>query len=287
MFLTFKHIKNYTYLILACCSGMHLTKAMEQPTDLVTLPTEAKVHIISFLVSAGNVQEAIKNIKALSLTSKYFNNFINDPHVLDSLIKGISKHFDKPFVETAIVLSTPNALKWLKDYLQQHPQEKELVNKHLLEAIEKDNKNLIEFTLHAGADVNQADTNGNPPLSFAVQQGHKDIVELLLEHGADVNGTDRNNYTSLHWAVIYDHIEIAMLLLQYGATVNQADIHHYTPLHMAASKGYSNIIELLLKAGADVNQVNMFGDTPSRTADRYNHKSITEILLKYGATAPF
>jgi hypothetical protein len=280
MLVTFRHIKNYIYLILACCSVMYATKAMEQQTSFATLPTEAKVHIISFLVSAKNVQEAIKNIKALAITSKYFSNFINDPRVLDSLIKGISKHFDKPLVEAAIAFSTPSALKWLKDHLQQHPQEKEPLTKHLLEAIEKGNKNLIEFALHAGADINAQDKDGYTRLHWATFIGNKDIVELLLKAGADVNKADNYGKTSLHKAARKGYKDIVELLLQHGADINAQDMFGRTPLHWAAYDGNKLIVELLLEKDANARIKSNNNQTAAQLAVDKGYYDIAALLAK-------
>jgi hypothetical protein len=72
------------YIALALCSDIYLTNAMEQPTSALEekteehispfedLASELKVYSISFLMSAESEQKAIRNIKALFLTSKEF-----------------------------------------------------------------------------------------------------------------------------------------------------------------------------------------------------------------------
>jgi ankyrin repeat protein len=259
-----KEIRIYTYLMLVYCSGMYLTKAMEQEAldreqkaaeetgSLETLPRDVKTYIISFLESAENIHQAIKNIQSLSRTSREFNALINNPRALGNFIQDISKQYTISPVDVAIAFSTPSALKWLKDYLQQHPKEKEPLNKHLLEAIEKGNKNLIEFALYAGADVNKADEDGNTPLHEATSSGKKDIVKLLLNAGATINQGNNEGLTPLHWAVHNGNKAMVEFLLQHKANINQTDRSGHTPLYWSTLKGRKgkDIVELLRKHGA-------------------------------------
>jgi len=41
--------------------------------------------------------------------------------------------------------------------------------------------------LKNGADINKKTKNGTTPLSFACYSGNKDLIEYLLENGADIN----------------------------------------------------------------------------------------------------
>ncbi|MFC1736976.1 ankyrin repeat domain-containing protein [Candidatus Hydrogenedentota bacterium] len=55
------------------------------------------------------------------------------------------------------------------------------------------------------------------PLHFAAAQGHKDIVEFLIENGADVNAKSEDGSTPLFIAVEMEQPEIAQLLFEQGA----------------------------------------------------------------------
>jgi hypothetical protein len=273
MFLIPKQIKSYIYLMVACCSAMYLTKAMEQQTPemekkaeeeqvsfLANVPKEIKTHIISFLESAKDVYEAVRNIKALSLTSKYFHNLISNPKVLGSLIEAISKRFDISPTHVAIEFNNPNAVHWLKSYIQQQPpsQRQELVNK--------------------------VDNGGYTPLHQATFKGNKDIVELLLDAGADTNTqAGKNLYTPLLLAACHDKNDIAELLVKARADVNRANRDDTTPLHCAARNGNKDLVKLLLDAGADVNVQDIYGDTPLDSAVSNGHEEIVKLLREHGA----
>jgi hypothetical protein len=387
MFLTPKQIISSIYLILVCCSGIYITKAMEQSTleieksteeqtkSLANLPPELKAYIISFLISAKNADEAVKNIKFLAATSKEFYNLINDPHILGNLMLEISNRFNslsglanlpekienhhvcqvisfltnpynlnlqkalkntmlpsllsKEFFESindprilgslileisnrfkmlpssvarallsknigvgisilspldiAIKFSTPSALKWLENYLQQNPQEKEHLDQLLIEAAKEGDKNLIEFLLKAGATVNEQNEYGATPLWKAVTSGNKEIVELLLDAGADVNKAGEGGLTMLQHAANEGYKDIGKLLLEAGADVNQADNYGRTPLRWAASNGHKDTVELLLAYGVDVNTVDRDRCTPLDLAVSLGHKDVVELLLDAGA----
>jgi hypothetical protein len=264
MLITSKKIRKYIYLIIVCCSGTCVTIAMEQPipetekkaeeeqvNSFENLSPDLKAHIVSFLETAKDEKEAIRNVKALSLTSKEFYKLINDPLVLGNLIKEISKQFKKTLIDVVLAFSTPNALNWIKGYIQQYPQEKELLNQHLLEAIKHHNKKLLEFLLDVGANVNaQNIIDGSTPLQSAAYWDKKDILELLLKAGANVNQADNDGDTALYWAVINVSNDAIKLLLAAGADINAQNNRGFTPLSKAAYEGRQDIAALLRKHGA-------------------------------------
>jgi ankyrin repeat protein len=117
----------------------------------------------------------------------------------------------------------------------------------------------------------------------AIKRGQKEKVKELLEQGADVN-TDKDGYTALCWACWYGHYEIAELLLQYGALVDlPIPIIRITPLMLASWYGYPKIVESLLKHGANPNNKTCFGQTALSGALKNGHKEIVELLKSYGA----
>jgi hypothetical protein len=298
MSVTSKQIRNTIYVILICCLRMHITNAMERQTSEMEkktreeaslwtkLPKEIKNHILSFLVSAKNEKEAVKNIKYLGATSKEFYNFINDPSVLGSIIREISNQFKQSPVDVALGLGNPGTLKWLKEYRQQYPQEKEAIahrlDNGLLKVKKNINKNLAAFFIKAGANVNKVDETRCTLLNWATFWGHKDIVELLLNAGADVNTQDENGETPLMFAV-HKGKDMVENLINAGADVNKADNAGQVPLCRAALAGYKDIVELLLNAGADVNTQTENGETPLQWAVYKGHKDIVELLLNAGA----
>jgi ankyrin repeat protein len=260
MFIVPKRVKSYIYLMLLCCS-VYLAKAMEQPTlniekkaevkanPWTKLPKDIKKYIISFLESAKDRNEAVRNIMTLSLTSKEFHNLINDLSVLDNLIREISKRFNISPIHVAIALfSICNTLHWLETYIHRNPDEIRLLDRYLIKAAKDGNTKVTKFLLNAGVDITKGDKDCSTPLLWAASRGEKHIAELLLDAGADVNQATPHGTTSLHLAANKGMVE---LLLQRGADVNKANKEGETPLYWSARNGHWDRVKLLLKHGAN------------------------------------
>ncbi len=70
----------------------------------------------------------------------------------------------------------------------------------LITAIEKgDLESVVQF-IGKGADVNDADHNGNTPLMYASMRGFTDTARFLLDNGADVNARNTQGVTPLTYA---------------------------------------------------------------------------------------
>ena len=59
-----------------------------------------------------------------------------------------------------------------------------------------------KILLDAGADVNEAATDGMTVLLIAADSGHEDFALFVLERGANPNVADRNGMTPLHFALV-------------------------------------------------------------------------------------
>ena len=60
-------------------------------------------------------------------------------------------------------------------------------------------------------------------LLSACEKGYKDIVEFLVSHGADVNIRNEDGQTSLHIACDYHYFDIVTYLISHGANVCAID----------------------------------------------------------------
>ena len=49
----------------------------------------------------------------------------------------------------------------------------------------------VQHLLCRGADVNEPDVQGYPPLFYAASQGHNDVIEQLISYKADPNYNNR------------------------------------------------------------------------------------------------
>lgn len=121
--------------------------------------------------------------------------------------------------------------------------------------------------LHAkGVALDEADSGGRTPLSFAAANGDLEIVRYLVENGAAVETPDMLQRTPLFHAALADARGVAAYLLDHGADVNARDQFGDTPLIVACSKGHGEMAELLLERGADPDLKDQEGRTARERA---------------------
>ncbi len=101
-------------------------------------------------------------------------------------------------------------------------------------------------------DVNARDIYGERPLMFAVEHNtNKQVTQFLLDNGADVNARDEDGWTALMWASTYNSRQVIQLLIDKGADVNTKDNNYgRTPLKQAYINNRSDVAQLLIDNGA-------------------------------------
>jgi ankyrin repeat protein len=165
-------------------------------------------------------------------------------------------------------------------------------------ACEHLHKDLVEFCIQKGANVNSERSGGwgdvpsfyilwNWDASKIADSNQPDIFKLLLDHGANPNAKDRHDWSLLHYAADdVPYIDMARMLLDKGANPNiRESIDGRTPLHHAANSDtrYKATVELLINRGADVNVKDDFGHTPLSMAKENGNTEVVDLLRKHGA----
>ena len=143
-------------------------------------------------------------------------------------------------------------------------------------------KEVIEFLISKGADVNVTDFD-YPLLSIAAMGSRVDLVEILIENGAKIDTVDYKGSTALHRASEHDSPDAAKTveyLISKGAVVNTADMEGRTPLHWAEIK---ETAEVLLENGAKLDSMDLYGETPLHNSAKAGKGRVTRLLVSRGA----
>ena len=90
---------------------------------------------------------------------------------------------------------------------------------------------------------------GEYPLSFAACFERKDMYDYLLEKGADVNAQDTFGNTALHLLVIHQKADMISYVLKHSTAPNRSLKNEagLTPLTLATQLGYNELFEKLLE----------------------------------------
>jgi ankyrin repeat protein len=128
------------------------------------------------------------------------------------------------------------------------------------------NKDVLEVIFNQKADVNEVvmarDVKGDLPLFIAVMAGHDDAVEEFLKDGFDLTITNWNRQTALHLACQVGSLPISRKLVDRGARLDSRDVFGNTPLHYAAMGDWHDIVNTLLTHRADATIRNAKNKSP-------------------------
>lgn len=129
----------------------------------------------------------------------------------------------------------------------------------LVKAISRQNVQLVEILIDAGADVNGVDRSHRQeitPLMRAAGYGNSEIVHSLLRKGADINATVKGyrTTTALQESLMFKKLDIFYLLLTNGAKTNAPiGSEGSSELAYAAATGSIQVVRELLDRGAEIN----------------------------------
>lgn len=119
----------------------------------------------------------------------------------------------------------------------------------LLIAIRNGDHAKVAQFLHAGADVNTADSDGTTALMHAVIESDVKMMKLLIDSGANVNAKNSLDSTALLYAAT--NLAKTRLLLDAGADVMVTGKRGATPMSVAATTDESTpVLKLLVAKGA-------------------------------------
>lgn len=129
---------------------------------------------------------------------------------------------------------------------------------------------LVRWLVERGAPVDQADSAGRSPLSWACGKRRSNVLSFLLKAGASIEQPDQLGRTPLHYAVFSGDAAVVAKLVDAGARVDVQDRLGTTPLMYACAKELPGVVEVLdaAKASWDLR------DNLGRTARERAHGGI-------------
>ncbi|KAJ4311743.1 hypothetical protein N0V94_007793 [Neodidymelliopsis sp. IMI 364377] len=144
-------------------------------------------------------------------------------------------------------------------------------------------RDLLNFFLESGGNINAKDDNGMTGLMIVVQKGGEGgIIKVLLELGAYVDERDHRGRTALHIAVENDNAWLVGTLLEHGAFPEARDNDGQSPLHKAAALGREKLTDRLLKASSSSNFQDTAGASPLHLAALSGNGRIVRQLVYAG-----
>ncbi len=122
----------------------------------------------------------------------------------------------------------------------------------------------------ANEDFSQGDEFGSFPI-HDIATVKRDLVDFAVERGADVNIRNGEGYTPLHIAIAHVNEDVVSSLLRHGAQLDLSDRYGNIPLVSAVYEGKkaSNVIRMLRDAGADPDAKGSNGRS-AREMDNWN-----------------
>ena len=157
-------------------------------------------------------------------------------------------------------------------------------HKPLVYAVINRQKEIAEFLISRGADVNEKDKiSSYTPIIWAMRNNDLEMIKMFLDIGADLFLTTDFGESYLHFAVFMNRKNLVEYFLDKGISVNAKKRGNLTPLHIAALRGLKDNAEFLILNGADLNMKSTDGATPLHYAEAAGNMEMADLLKSKGA----
>ena len=153
------------------------------------------------------------------------------------------------------------------------------------DAAMRGDREAVRAALARKADVNAVQVDGTTALHWAVERDDVELTELLLTAGARVSARTREGVTPLQLAAINGSGRLIGRLIRSGADPNAPlTPSGDTALMLAARTGKTDAVRLLIESRADVNaKENWGGTTALMWAVAERHTEAARLLIAAGA----
>jgi ankyrin repeat protein len=154
----------------------------------------------------------------------------------------------------------------------------------LLTAVKNTDTATVRALLQKHFDANSSEADGTTALHWAVHRDNAEIVDLLIGAGANAASANRYGVKPLMIAAANGNALIIGRLLNAGASPNTATPEGETALMTAARNGNPAALTLLIAHGADVNaREGWLGQTALMWAAAENNVAAVRQLIEAGA----
>jgi ankyrin len=160
---------------------------------------------------------------------------------------------------------------------------RQTVRSDVADAAMRGNKARLRELLKTKSNVNAPQVDGSTALHWAVYRDDVEMVDLLLTAGAQVAPVTREGITPLAMASMQGSLPIIERLLKAGADAKALGPNGETMLMFAARNGSPAAIRTLVAAGANVNaREAVRGTTALMWAAEQRHPEAVKTLLELG-----
>ena len=114
--------------------------------------------------------------------------------------------------------------------------------------------------LNSPRNPNARNEEGDTPMHIAATFGHFDMVQWLIHAGAEIDAWDPEGQMPIHSAADGGHLDIVRFFLTMGVDIDQPDrVDGSTPLSRAAGSGHVESVRFLLAGPTRIIHVQMMG----------------------------
>eukprot|EP00931_Biecheleriopsis_adriatica_P101932 TRINITY_DN76980_c0_g1_i1.p1 TRINITY_DN76980_c0_g1~~TRINITY_DN76980_c0_g1_i1.p1 ORF type:complete len:327 (-),score=81.78 TRINITY_DN76980_c0_g1_i1:102-1061(-) len=247
------------------CRKSSLAQALIERRADIMKPENEGDNPLMFAISLGQ-DEALKTILAASADADVPNRIGQTP-----LMKAVNAE-NLPVVQ--------RLLEWKVNVNATTEGKLRFGKTALLVAAEKNNVDIAEELVKAGADALTQDERGHTPLFPAAFRCNTAMLELLLKARADAAAKGKFGNTALTMALdsFSFKAEAMKLLLDSGSPVDTQDPHGDTALIKAVEEGRDDAAKLLVEAKADLTLKNKEGKSALDVAREKGNSVLVELL---------
>lgn len=127
------------------------------------------------------------------------------------------------------------------------------------------------------------DDRGRSLLHWAVACKKKDVFDFLIKKGININGIDNQGKTPMHVAVQFGNEEYLNYLIKNQPNVDWQSRFGASLLEIAVLNKNKPLIEKLVANRIDINSKNKRGSTALEISQRISAESISQFLISQGA----